>query len=354
ITWGGYAQDGFSSGVFAQLFNSAGQPQGSEFRVNTYTGGTEGRPRVEMDASGGFVITWRGNNHDGSDYGVYAQRYSSTGGVLGSEFQVNTFTGNNQVEPDIAMEANGDFVIVWESQPSQDGSGIGIFAQRYESDGDRIGSEFKVNTYTISNQSTPAIAMDNDGDFVVTWTDNGQDGNSDGIFGQRFTSGGASVGSEFLVNTYVSGRQTRSSVDMDAAGDFVVIWESENQDGSSYGIFGQRYSSSGSRSGSEFRVNDYTTNGQHLASVAMESDGDFVVTWDRFIPFNSIYGVYGQRFASTGATVGSEFQVNITTSATVLAPAVAVDADGDFIITWITGLGGAGAEIFARIFDIQP
>ncbi len=36
--------------------------------------------------------------------------------------------------------------------------------------GQPLGGEFPVNSYTTSDQREPAIAMDADGDFVVTWS----------------------------------------------------------------------------------------------------------------------------------------------------------------------------------------
>ena len=49
-----------------------------------------------------------------------------------------------------------------------------------------VGSEFQVNTYTTSGQSGPAMATDADGDFVVVWRSENQDGSSYGVFGRRF------------------------------------------------------------------------------------------------------------------------------------------------------------------------
>ncbi|MEH2170433.1 MAG: hypothetical protein V7K41_28030, partial [Nostoc sp.] len=97
-----------------------------------------------------------------------------------TEFQVNTYTTGNQSNSTVAIDADGDFVISWTSN-GQDGSGDGIYAQRYNSAGVAQGNEFKVNTYTPSNQSNSTVAIDADGDFVISWTSNGQDGSGDGI-----------------------------------------------------------------------------------------------------------------------------------------------------------------------------
>ncbi len=83
-----------------------------------------------MDADGDFVVTWVSDGQDGSGWGIYAQRYNAAGVAEGAEFLVNTVTSSNQSSPAIAMDADGGFVVTWQSFV-QDGSGYGIYAQRY-------------------------------------------------------------------------------------------------------------------------------------------------------------------------------------------------------------------------------
>ena len=71
---------------------------------------------------------------------------------------VNTFTTSNQNNPAVAIDADGDFVVTWQSS-DQDGDGNGIYAQRYNASGVAQGSEFRVNTVTASYQSNSAVAM---------------------------------------------------------------------------------------------------------------------------------------------------------------------------------------------------
>lgn len=53
------------------------------------------------------------------------------GAAQAIEFLVNGFTGNVQRLPAVAMEPDGHFVVTWQST-FQDGDGRGIYAQRYE------------------------------------------------------------------------------------------------------------------------------------------------------------------------------------------------------------------------------
>src|SRR4029077_16050544 len=88
------------------------------------------------------------------------------------------------------------------SHYGQDGDRDGVFGRRFDSDGNPLGGEFPVNTYTTANQYGPSIASAPSGDFVVVWAGDYQDGSSVGIFGQRYDSAGIPLGGEFQVNTF--------------------------------------------------------------------------------------------------------------------------------------------------------
>ncbi len=136
----------------------------TEVQVNTYTTNDQQYPSVAMDASGNFVIAWHSDGQDGDGLGVYAQRYDSAGNPVGAEFRVNTYTTSAQGSPSVAMNADGNFVIAWESW--QDGSGYGIFMKRYASPdilvsptsynfgNVQVGSSSAPQTFTISNTGT--------------------------------------------------------------------------------------------------------------------------------------------------------------------------------------------------------
>ena len=116
------------------------QAQGTQFQVNTYTAGAQFGPAVAMDSSGDFVITWTSNGEDGNSYGVFGQQYNASGtnsqvvATYGSEFQVNTYTSNNQGNPAVAMSSSGAFVVAWQSY-KQDGDEYGVYVQQYNAGG---------------------------------------------------------------------------------------------------------------------------------------------------------------------------------------------------------------------------
>lgn len=340
------------TGIYAQRYNTAGVPQGAEFKVNTST--TGGNPRIAMDPVGDFVITWGGGTGLGDSFsGVYAQRFNAAGVKQGPEFRVNTYTPDAQYGASVAMDARGDFTIAWHSQ-NQDGSLFGIYAQRFAADGTRQGAEFPVNTTTLNQQEWPSVAMDAAGDSVIAWCYNGV-GDTDGVFARRYDAAGVPQGSEFRVNTFTPGSQTLPHAAMDPNGNFVITWESNLQDGSSWGIYAQRFSAAGMPLGSEFRVNTYTNNSQFMPSVACDSAGRFVITWCSDGQDGSGQGIFAQRYDATGAPIDGEFQVNTYTPLNQRVPAVATDPAGDFVIAWNSyGQDGSGYGFYAQRYTVPP
>ena len=336
---------GLPSAAWAQL------AAGSEFRVNTYTTGHQGTPDVAVDAHGNFVVVWSSGGQDGDGYGIFGRRFDAAGTAEGTEFQVNVFTTGMQRPPAVASSTNGDFVVVWASYP-QDGDGYGVVGRRFSAAGVPQGSEFVVNSYTTGHQALAAVATQPSGNFVVVWTSNGQDGDAYGIFGRRFDAGGVPLGVEFQVNSHTTGDQFGYAVASDANGNFVVVWSSDGQDGSGFGIFGQRFSGAGAPLGLEFEVSSYTTSKQFGPSVASAPNGNFVVVWTSYTQDGSSYGVFGQRFDAGGVPTGAEFQVNSYTTGAQFGYSVASDAGGNFVVVWHSaGQDGSAYAIRARRFD---
>ncbi len=351
LAWQSYNQDGSGYGVYAQRYYPDGTPHGDEFRVNTYTTGVQASPAVAMSASSGdFVVAWSGDGQDQSGSGIYAQRYAADGTPLGTEFQVNTYTPGAQSTPAVAVDEAGRFVIAWQSD-AQDGSGYGIYARRYDENGTPTGqTELLVNTYTDGDQTSASVAI-GDAGFVIAWTSTGQDGSGQGIYAQRYGADGTPAGDEFQVNTETASTQSRPAVVMDDFGSFVVTWDSASQDGSGYGVYAQRYSADGTPAGSEFRANTHTADSQSYAAIAMDASGRFVITWDSSVQDGSSYGVYAQVFDADGSRSGTEFQVNTHTASSQWYPAVAMDAVGGFAIAWRSDdQDGSGGGIYAKQF----
>ncbi len=144
IVWEG--PDDSGSGVFAQFFDEDGNPAGGEIQVPTDVTGDQFDPEVSIDDEGEFVITWLDTQLPSTADGLRLPMLGDATGLKGSPILIRgrrfTSTGSARTgqdafpiaigvveNPVVASEANGDFVVVW--QDADDGSGSGIFGQRF-------------------------------------------------------------------------------------------------------------------------------------------------------------------------------------------------------------------------------
>jgi hypothetical protein len=332
--------------VLAQRYNASGEAQGPEFQVND-SGllAFSTSLSAAMDSGGDFVITWAGYHGTSPGFGgIFAQRYNSSGVAQGSNFQVDSLPQSfSPEEPAVAIDSAGDFVIAW-SYPI-DG---GIRAQRYNAAGVAQGSEFQADTFSTTFQGFASVAMDSAGDFVVAWSNNGFDSNHDGVYAQRYNPAGAAEGSEFRINTYTStlGFQNTPSAAMDSAGDFVIAWQSFDQDGSGYGIYAQRYSISPQQTPSPI-----SQQGTTLTIDASGLVGPFFFEFETATTFDFTYNgttyFYGTASVSqvifngvAGASSEVVFYDNLSTDAYA--------ANQSFSSTTVTRTGGVSFEFDAN------
>jgi hypothetical protein len=349
VVWTSAGQDGSGSGVYAQRYDMNGNPQGREFRVNTTTSGNQSNATVAMDALGDYVVTWQ--SQDASGTGIYARRFTPLGLLQGGEFRVNTTTAGDQRYPKAAMDALGNFVITWQSQ-GEDGSGWGVYARWYTTLGLPLGGGFRVNTTTAGDQQFASVAMDKLGNFVVAWQSQGQDGGGSGVYARQFGPLGLPLGGEFRVNTTTAGDQLYPTVAGDTLGNYVITWTSTGQDGSGAGVYARRYSLLGIPLGGEIRVNTTTANDQAYPSVAMDTTGNFFVTWSSYGQDGSGWGVYGRQFSALGTALGDEFAIHTTTAGDQKAATAAMDSLGHVVVVWSGNGPGDADGVFSQRFSV--
>jgi hypothetical protein len=364
---------------------------GREFRVNSYAIDSQDSPSVASLSNGGFVVVWNSFGQDGSEYGVYGQRYDATGARVGGEFRVNRTLTGSQRNPSVTGLSDASFVVVWSDGDIRGqhfdvtgaysgaqfrmwlgcachrdkptiipfgpitpiwtevtGPTARIIGQRLGVEGRANSSEFDIGATTSADGASAALI--GTGGFVAVWASPGQDGSQLAIRGRRFSGGGNRDGPEFQVNTYTANSQAYPSVAGLNDGGFLVAWSSYGQDGSWSGIYAQRHDLLGNRVGGEFRVNVHTTDGQSRPKVGGLADGGYVIAWQSLGQDGSGSGIYAQRYTAAGARIGGNFQVNTMTAGHQAAPSVVGLAGGGFVVIW-EGADGSGKGIYGQLFS---
>ncbi|NKE64293.1 hypothetical protein RAMLITH_00545 [Ramlibacter sp. RBP-2] len=341
VTWetnvtssGKYGGSSFQS--FAQRYDAAGAPVGPELLVSAATNMHQG-PTAAALADGGFVVTWKASNGLSSD--ILLQRYDAGGAKVGAAVTVASHGAVNDQTPEVLALGNG-FVVAW-SAP--DGSGTGIFAQRFDASGAKVGAAVQVNTSGTaatpagaSQQTDPALALLADGSYVVSWASS--DGSGSQVFMQRFDATGARIGGE----TLLTGNGSSPDVVANAAGGFLLTWLEAGH------VQAQRFDATGAGLGSPTQVDTATPDIAFPVATALP-DGGYLVAWQ-----STWSDVYGQRLDAAGQRVGVETVLSGSAADQQRYPDVATLANGSTLATWTGGSTQAytgTADVYLQRFD---
>ncbi len=345
VVWNSYLQDGSSNGIFGQRFNSNCKPVGDEFQINTETSGNQRESSVAMDAGGNFVVAWYGPGEDKED--IFARRFNTKAQPLGSEFRVNTYTNDRQLYPRQAMDNDGGFIIVWESRNIPAQSNKAICAQLYDSTGAKFGPEFVINE-EASDSRYPDVATDQMGNFAVVWM---RDKSSNSIIARLYNADGTAKTKPFEVSTIRFSSITQPSIAMNKAGNFVVAWDGDPKLAGLDDIHARCYNPDGTAIGEQSIVNTTLTGPQQNPRAAMNNRGRFIIVWDSKIdPDINERDIFAQRYDSAGKPLGNEFQLNTYMADDQKRPSVAITENGKFVTAWQSyGQDGPGYGVFGGI-----
>jgi hypothetical protein len=347
-----------NASIWGRLVTLSG-PTGRFFRVSTPSAlASQQSPSVAMDAAGDFVVVWDQPTNSSGGFEVDAQRFAPGGTPRGLAFQVNLNSTGQQtlargfgLQEAVAMDASGNFAVVWQdASPTHSG----IYVRRFNAAGQSLSGDVLVDFLALRGADA-AIAMNFSGNFVVLWEGGGGTGNE--INAKSFNASGMALSSPFLVTSNNRSPQHHATVAMDNAGDFVVAWMRFEGSPLVADVFARTFNSGGTALNSEFRVNSTSDMGLSAdPTVGMDAGGEFTVCWGVFNASANRKAVFAQRFSLSGAAQGVNFQVNSAR----LSPGsqsqdLAEDAQGDFLVTYPNQIVNIGdtEEIFARGFVEQ-
>ncbi|MCA9178539.1 MAG: DUF4347 domain-containing protein, partial [Planctomycetales bacterium] len=319
------------------VFDSDG---GAEQVVNSYATSDQIDPTIAAFADGGHVVVWVSNGQDGSGYGIYGQRYLADGSKNGGEFLVTAESTDAETNPSVATFDDGGFVVAWQDQTS--GVRAWTEARVFNSDGTAATAEFVVSPGVDGDNEgyQPTVEALNGNEFVVVWA-NEIGGATYEVAGQIYDRAGAAVGGQFTIGDLVSGTGlfgAQTEVTLLDDGGFAAVWRTH--DGANKGTRARVMNADGTARSAELILG-----GDDIADIAALSTGGFVVTYD------SSGALKAAIYDASGAVAIPEFTVNTTASAARYESTVA-RSDGGFVVAWESDSGdGAGSAILARRFD---
>lgn len=335
----------------------AQQPLGPEFQINTYTTNDQRDPRVAVAPDGKFVVAWSSYGSTGSDalqQSAQMRRFAANLAPFGPETQVNEFTHGWQRPSDVLFDDDGEFTVVWGSYHSNPGgSYVSANARRFDANGSPLAGQFVVMSLAEYASGASADSRATGGLVAVRSFDSGV------VEVARVGNNGTPQGS------FVLSREDHdlfgATVEVAPSGEFLVAW-SDAELGSPWDatdIRLRRFHSTGAPAGEVVEVTGPGALGvRHSTRVARNPDGDFLVVWsDAASPETDTSGfsIQARLFGPTGSPLGEQLQVNDRTLGDQWSPQVAAAPDGSFVVTWydypgdVPGAGdGSGSGIRAR------
>jgi len=329
IVWRSSRDESSGYASCGRVIDAYGNYLSDEFRVHTYFLRNQMYPCVSLDAASNFLCTWDSYNQDGTVYSVFGQWYTPDVVRDGPEFCQHVTTEGNQIHSNTAMWPDGSYLIVWQSY-GHDGDGWGVYGQRYGADRNMVGPEFRLSAMTADHQQYPTVSAFDDGRFVVSWDTWDPSWNPIGVYGRVFDADGAPLTGDIACSSGTSGANWARCA---TVGDnFAVAWEAA--DSSGLGVYAALFDVSGARIRGPWRANTYTPNHQENMNISAKSDGVFIVVWESQYQDGSEYGVYGQAYWPDGTPLGSEFRGSTTTASGQHNPCISLDDYGRFVLSW--------------------
>jgi len=321
IAWTGREPNGDGPDIYARAYDADGNPQGLERRINTTTAGRQSMPSAAMAPGGDLVIAWVGpaSNADVNDqqFDVFARVFRPEMSSLSDEFQVNSFTNTGRWSaPSAAMDRSGNVAIAWAGTTAEQQDFGRIYTRLFDRTGEPMDTEFRVDTTNWDTDAAPSVAMDSDGNFTVIWN---SDDMTDGpgyadVHGQVYCAGGTAYGGEFQVNSDRLAASYHSSLAMRASGDFVVAWTGEMWNENRQDVYARMFLADGTPLGQELVANVDAEGAQRAPAVAMGNTDRFVVAWAQSGDANAS-GVFARQFRGFGSA--AVYQVDVQTGQAV-------------------------------------
>ena len=315
--------------------------QGAEFRVNTTTADNQINPAVAMDAAGNFVVTWSSNLQDGSGYGIYAQRYNAAGVAQGAEFLVNTTTAGSQIG---AGDRDGaERRLRHRLDQRRPGPGCQLRHLRAALQRQRRGAGRRVPRQHLHDQYA-AADVGRDGRRRATSSSPGPANRTGRLRLRRLRPAlrcqrrGAG---RRVPRQHDDRQQPALSRRRDARRTAGLSWSSRAATPTAHSRSTCSATRRTARRSVARRASTRAPSRRHSnrsrRSAPMPS-GNITVVWNSSADGSGV-GVVGRRFDWSGTALGGEFQVNTTTAGDQLYPEVVAQPGGGFIVAW----GGNGS-----------
>lgn len=278
----------------------------------------------------------------------FGQKFHKTGKKIGSEFRANNTRLYNQLSPDIAMNAKGDFAVVWVSQ-FQDDTAKSIYAKFFKSNDDinKVVEDIRVNRSNTGIQAKPSVAINSQDKILVTWENHVNDDASGEIYAQLVNWGGTQLYSDLAISIPSDLDQLQPHVSSTFSGDFIVIWSNKIYHSILENtvidqIAGQAISKTGAKTGSSFSIPPPVFNSFNSTPFVTSNADGTVILWQSYQ--NGHWQIWMQRLNAHNRLDGEAISLGEH-----LGMITEEDTDKDWDMLPLVALDNEGNQYFACV-----
>jgi hypothetical protein len=299
---------------------------------------------LAVNSQGDRVIVYAGYRDDDPD-GVFFRQYPHDAPPR-DVLLANVERRQEQSTPSVAVADNGNFAIVWQGRGRDEVAGLrdtfGVFLRWFNAEGEATSGEVIANQQIEGVQEHADLALLPDGSSVVVWAGASQE-DASGVYARRFSATGQPLGPQFLLHAPDAVRHDFPSVAVAQDGSIYVTWSRRTGGDSAWDILVRKFNSQLQPLSDPFIVG---ASSQHpeLAGTQVRSriatlpNGESIITWSAFDPAQQQWNIAAQRLSTAGTLIGEPFRVNRQSGGVQKDPDIAVSSDGRFVISWTRGL----------------
>jgi hypothetical protein len=289
-------------------------------RIESNDAGDASRPQVAVDPQGNAVVVWQHADASDESLSVWANRFV-VGSGWGDAGPVET-DPNILLGPQVAIDAKGNAIVVWEGVDNDDRSSI--WSRRLTPDGDR---EALLSVEGASgNAFSPQVAADAEGNAIAVWQQQ-TDGSRVDIWSNRYVPS-AGWGDAERIETADAGDSEKPQVAMDGDGNAIAVWVQLGGDRA--GVWSSRYVASGGWR-DPTPIGPAGLGSARAPQVSTNPNGDAVAIWVQFDGLQD--RIYSNRYTASGRW-GRSRAIDTNERLRVQGPQVAVDFEGNAVAVW--------------------
>ncbi|MGL5720376.1 MAG: hypothetical protein ACRCYP_06255, partial [Alphaproteobacteria bacterium] len=254
---------------------------------------------------------------------------------LTDEFLVNQNTTGTQINPSVAALGNGNAFVTW--QGNQAGA-YDVLGRVFSTTGAPLSDELMINQNAAGDQYYPSVTALTNGNAFAAWMDYNSN-----IYGRGVTPTGTGLGNEVSIHSAYLPFFSLASLN-----DGNVFLAFEGNTGYS-DLYGRVLAPNGTALTNNFLINQYYTSGrQYYPSGAALNNGNVFVTWQGTQTGN--LDVYGRVMLPNGTALSNEFTLNPNAAGDQSKPSVAPLGNGKIFVVWQSNQNG-NLDVYGRFFS---